>query len=158
MIHTRHATGFGVLVLDLQTLFAETVLSNITAAKNAKNMTDIALINELAERGAFSDNKNSEALNKIKESKRNLYNDWRCGKSKSFLKLIEVIAEILETDVWTLAGFATPHEQKRDPIAKTQPGPFTQQEKEIIAVYRKLDLESQTQFLHYLIELQKQKD
>ncbi len=145
-------------MLDLQTLFAETVLYNITAAKNAKKMTDIALINELAERGAFSDCKDGETLNKIKESKRNLYNDWRCGKSKSFLKLIEMIAEILETDVWTLAGFTDPHEQKNDSLTNMQSESFTQQEREIISVYRKLDLTSQTQFLQYLIDLQKQKD
>ncbi len=121
-------------------------------------MTDIALINELAERGAFSNCKDSETLDKIKESKRNLYNDWRCGKSKSFLKLIEMIADILETDVWTLAGFTSPREQQKDFIAKAQPESFTQQEKEIIAVYRELDLSSQTRFLQYLIDLQKQKD
>lgn len=141
-------------MLDLQALFAQTVLSNITAAKNAKNMTDIALINALADRGAFSDDISGEALEKIKESKRNLYNDWRSGKSKSFLKLIEEIAEILETDVWTLAGLDVPRKAKAEPFPAPSSEPYTSQEKDIIAAYRRLDLASQVKLLACLVDLQ----
>ena len=142
-------------MLDLQALFAEMVLANITAAKNAKNMTDIALINALAERGAFSNDVDEDALEKTKESKRNLYNDWRSGKSKSYLKLIETIAQILETDVWTLSGLDTAQQAKTNAVAEPLPERYTNQEKEIIAAYRRLDLISQKQFLDCLMKLRK---
>lgn len=137
-------------MLDLQALFAERVLANVTSAKDAKNMTDIALINALAERGVFSEDTSAENIERIKENKRNLYNDWRSGKSKTFLKYIEAIADILDTDVLTLSGLET---KKSPPPAPKRPEKLTEQEEEIISAYRSLDLEGQTRFLRCLVEI-----
>lgn len=115
---------------DLQALFAESILSAITAVKDAKGMTDIALIEALADRGAFSDDNSPQSVERIKKAKRNLYYDWRVGKSKSFLKLLEPIAEILETEVSLLA-----------------PPVLSREERILLEKYRALPQEKQRELL-----------
>lgn len=151
-------------MLDLQKLFAEQVLAKITAAKEQKGMTDIALIGALADKGLFTPDITSE---NVKDSKhRNLYNDWRNGKSKSYLKMIEEIAEILETTIEALTGIIviqnagnvltnSINESANAVlfINDSAENSLSKQELELIATYRKLSIRKQAELIQYLVSL-----
>lgn len=151
-------------MLDLQKLFAEQVLAKITAAKEQKGMTDIALIGALADKGLFAPDITSE---NVKDSKhRNLYNDWRNGKSKSYLKMIEEIAEILETTVEALTGIIviqnagnvltnSINESANAVlfINDSAENSLSKQELELVATYRKLSIKKQAELIQYLMRL-----
>lgn len=151
-------------MLDLQKLFAEQVFAKITAAKDQKGMTDIALIGALADKGVFSADITSE---NVKDSKhRNLYNDWRNGKSKSYLKMIEELAEILDTTVEALTGIIviqnagnvltnSINESANAVlfINDSTENSLSKQEVELIAAYRKLSIRKQAEMIQYLMKL-----
>lgn len=153
-------------MLDLQKLFAEKVLVNITAAKDRIGMTDIALIDALVEKGAFSDGNPPENPEKLKESKRNMYNDWRSGKSKVYLKMIEEIAEILGTTVEALTGITiiqnagnvltnSINESANAVlfINDSAENSLSKQEIELVATYRRLSIKKQAEMIQYLVGL-----
>ena len=153
-------------MLDLQKLFAEKVLANITATKDQRGMTDIALIDALVEMGAFTDGNRPENLEKVKEAKRNMYNDWRSGKSKSYLKIIEEIAEILNTTVEALTGITIIQNagnvltnsinESANAVLFINDGAenvLSKQEIELIATYRRLSIKKQAAMIQYLVEL-----
>ena len=129
-----------------------------------RSMTDIALIGALADKGVFSADITSE---NVKDSKhRNLYNDWRNGKSKSYLKMIEELAEILDTTVEALTGIIviqnagnvltnSINESANAVlfINDSAENSLSKQEVELIAAYRKLSIRKQAEMIQYLMKL-----
>ncbi len=150
--------------MDLLAIFSQNVLCNITTIKNSQKMTDIALIEKLADKGAFGKAKDDEELTKIKAARRNLYNDWRSGKSKSYLKMIELIADILNVSVESLCVFELkpekplPRANEQSILPKTYDIKLTEQEMQIISCFRSMDLKEQSNFLSLLISDEKKDD
>ena len=156
-------------MLDLQKLFAEKVLANIIAVKEQQGITDIALIDALIERGAFSGekpDKKAKTPEEWRESKRSQFNDWRNGKSKSYLKMIEEIAEILNTTVEALTGITIIQNagnvltnsinESANAVLFINDGAenvLSKQEIELIATYRRLSIKKQAAMIQYLVEL-----
>lgn len=153
-------------MLNLEKIFAEKVFANIEKARISKGLDAIDVVNHLIDMGVFGDNngcKNEE----IRNSKRNLYNDWKSGKSKSYMKFIEEIAKILSTSIEELSDVTVIknngnvlHNSINDSdnavllIANDADNSLSKQEWEILSCYRSLSIKKQAELVQFILQLQ----
>lgn len=151
---------------NLEKIFAEKVFANIDKARISKGLDAIDIVNQLIDMGVFGDNHgcNNE---EIKNNKRNLYNDWKSGKSKSYMKFIEEIADILSTSIEELSDVTVIknngnvlHNSINDSdnavllIANDTDNSLSSQEWEIIRYYRSLNIKKQVELVQFILQLQ----
>ena len=159
-------------MIDLEKLFAEKVLFNIENARVKKGLDAVEIVNKLIEMGVFSKNGSAitaEEIAELKKNKRNLYNDWRSGKSRSYMRLVDEIAKILDTTLEDLSNMTIARNNGNVLnnsinesnnavllIAKDSEFNLSKQEWELIQFYRSLKLKKQAKLVRFIVEMQEE--
>ncbi len=108
------------------------ILDRITAVQKEKNITDIEIIEQLKVMG-------------IKVN-RNTMNDWRKGKSKSFLNCISEIAVALDTNIEDLTA-VVPQKPENN---------LSDNENLLLSTFKKLSLANQIEVIYFALDKQKE--
>lgn len=156
-------------MIDLEKIFADKVFANIEKARKEKGYDAIEIVNKLIDMGVFSKGKtlSPNEIKELKNNKRNLYGDWKAGKSKSYMKFVEEISEILNTTIEKLSDVTiirnngnVLHNSINESdnavllIAKETENTLSKQEWELIQLYRSLEIKKQVEFVQSMLNLQ----
>lgn len=156
-------------MIDLEKIFAEKVFENIEKARKEKGYDAIEIVNRLIDMGVFSKGKDlsPDEIKELKNNKRNLYGDWKVGKSKSYMKFVEEISEILDTTIEKLSDVTiirnngnVLHNSINESdnavllIAKETENTLSKQEWELIQLYRSLEIKKQVEFVQSMLKIQ----
>lgn len=108
------------------------IFNRIAAAQNEKNISDIEIIEQLKVMGV--------------KVNRNIMNDWRNGKSKSFMNCMGEIAVALGVEVEDLTEI---HSEKSE-------NNLSDNESLLLSTFKNLSLKNQIEVIYFALEKQKE--
>ncbi len=108
------------------------IFNRIAAVQNEKNISDIEIIEQLKVMGV--------------KVNRNIMNDWRNGKSKSFMNCMGEIAVALGVEVEDLTEI---HSEKSE-------NNLSDNESLLLSTFKNLSLKNQIEVIYFALEKQKE--
>ncbi len=111
---------------------AQKIFDRITVVQNEKNISDIEIIEQLKVMGV--------------KTNRNLMNDWRNGKSKSFMNYMGEIAVALGVEVEDLTEI-NPEKSENN---------LSDNESLLLSTFKNLSLINQIEVIYFALEKQKE--
>ncbi len=108
------------------------IFNRIAAVQNEKNISDIEIIEQLKMMGV--------------KVNRNIMNDWRNGKSKSFMNCMGEIAVALGVEVEDLTEI---HSEKSE-------NNLSDNESLLLSTFKNLSLKNQIEVIYFALEKQKE--
>lgn len=111
---------------------AQKIFDRITVVQNEKNISDIEIIEQLKVMGV--------------KTNRNLMNDWRNGKSKSFMNYMGEIAVALGVEVEDLTEI-NPEKSENN---------LSDNESLLLSTFKNLSLKNQIEVIYFALEKQKE--
>jgi len=111
---------------------AQKIFDRITVVQNEKNISDIEIIEQLKVMGV--------------KTNRNLMNDWRNGKSKSFMNYMGEIAVALGVEVEDLTEINSEKSENN----------LSDNESLLLSTFKNLSLKNQIEVIYFALEKQKE--
>ncbi len=111
---------------------AQKIFDRITVVQNEKSISDIEIIEQLKVMGV--------------KTNRNLMNDWRNGKSKSFMNYMGEIAVALGVEVEDLTEISSEKSENN----------LSDNESLLLSTFKNLSLKNQIEVIYFALEKQKE--